>query len=148
MSRASCLPLQVSPADFILRERPVAVVMETAVTPDHGSATGNVFMPDPPGARNPYDVAEIACRASDALQQEADPQNGNLWKVRHSVAGVTSLCRGARLASCLRQEPFSNKPVLGGSSLQSVLAAASHLLATPRGLAGRSGKLGAFQLRA
>ena len=38
--------LQTEPATFILRRKPAAVIVETAVTPKHGSATGNVFDPD------------------------------------------------------------------------------------------------------
>ena len=34
---------QVEPATFILKRKPAAVIVETAVTPKHGSATGNVF---------------------------------------------------------------------------------------------------------
>ena len=41
-SRVLCW-LQVEPAAFVLRRKPAAVIVETAVTAKHGSATGNVF---------------------------------------------------------------------------------------------------------
>ena len=58
------------------------MVVETAVTPDHGSATGTVFQHDPEAPFDPYNVAEIAKRASAAVAQEPDAQNSSLWKVR------------------------------------------------------------------
>lgn len=74
-----------------MRERPAAVVVETAVTQDHGSETGAVFRPDPTAGGNMFDVAQIACRASAALAQEPDPLDSTLWQ-------VSLLCPNCKLA--------------------------------------------------
>ena len=73
---------QASPADFILRERPAAVVVETAVSPEHGAAVCATFSCDQIGWGQPWQVAEIACRASAALAKEPDVAASSMWKVR------------------------------------------------------------------
>lgn len=70
--------------EHILQQRPHSVVVETAITPVHGAASGNVFTCSsaPPIGGNFF--ARLFCHAASQLADEPDPQISQLWQVYHS----------------------------------------------------------------
>ncbi len=69
--------MQPDAADFVLRSRPEAVVVETAVTAEHGAATGNSLDLDTP-TEDPH--LGMFQQLGRRLSWEADPISGPTWQ--------------------------------------------------------------------
>ena len=70
--------------EYILRRRPAAVVVETAITAGHGEATGAVFRPDDQGTAQELQrdlrarmIVQLGRRLHGAASPCADP----IWQV-------------------------------------------------------------------
>lgn len=70
--------MQADAAEFILREKPAVVVVETALDFDHGSATGNSVGVD--DASTTYEISMFQ-QVGRQLSWEADPLASPLWQV-------------------------------------------------------------------
>jgi hypothetical protein len=75
--------------DFILSDRPVAVVVETALTSGHGARTGNVFRLDDPATAHELQRdlrARMICQLGLRLRDTPKPVDDPIWQVMHAAA--------------------------------------------------------------
>ena len=75
--------------DYILMQRPAAVVVETAVTAGHGAQTGNVLRLDDPGMAQELQRdlrARMICQLGLRLRDALEPANDSIWQVQHFVS--------------------------------------------------------------
>ena len=79
--------LQPYIGEFILRQRPTAVVVETAVTPEHGARTGNEFHCTD-GSGGGFFPRMFFCHVAAQLADMPDPAASALWKVCTAGASV------------------------------------------------------------
>jgi hypothetical protein len=88
--------MQAHIGEHILRSRPTAVVVETAITPQHGAMTGNVFScqgEDLPFA-GPF--ARMLCYCACQLKDFPAPAETSLWEVSNTKVnrpGQNHLCK-------------------------------------------------------
>ena len=77
-------PPQPYIGDFILRQQPSAVVVETAVTPEHGAKTGNEFRCADGVLRGGGGgfFPRMFCHVAAQLADMPDPAASALWRVR------------------------------------------------------------------
>ena len=68
--------------DHILQNRPSCVVVETAVTPVHGSASGNEFRCDSEDMFHAGLMARMVCHVSSWLSETPHAAASPLWRVR------------------------------------------------------------------
>ena len=85
--------LQPHIGEFILRQRPAAVVVETALDARHGARTGNVFasegaaadgLPSSSSSGRGF-FPRMFCQLSAHLAGGSDPAASQLWRVRSKV---------------------------------------------------------------
>jgi hypothetical protein len=81
MAIPGCKPLQPYIGDFILRQRPSSVVVETALMCAHGAKTGNVFCCEEAGAGSGF-FPRMFCQLSSHLAADPEPAASRLWRVR------------------------------------------------------------------
>ena len=70
--------------EYILSHRPVAVVVETALTTAHGARTGNVFRLDDPGTVQELQRdlrARMMCQLGLKLRDTPEPADDPIWQV-------------------------------------------------------------------
>ena len=83
--------LQPHIGDFILRQRPTAVVVETALDAQHGAKTGNEFRCEgaaahgaPAGSSRGF-FPRMFCQLSAHLAADPAPAASQLWRVRSKM---------------------------------------------------------------
>ena len=79
-------------AEHILRHRPAAVVVETAITARHGEATGAVFRPDDQGTAQELQRdlrARIIVQLGRRLRDAAKPCDDPIWQVLTILQAVS-----------------------------------------------------------
>ena len=75
--------------EHILHQRPAAVVVETAITAGHGTATGAMFQPDDQGTAQELQRdlgARIIVQLGRRLRDAAEPCCDPIWQVLTSAA--------------------------------------------------------------
>lgn len=96
---------QAAVGEAILRARPSAVVVETAVNPAHGAATGNALCTDAHARLADAGLRRL-CMAAAQLAAEPDPCASRLFAVRPSSMGCScccaDACQGGRGGGCTR----------------------------------------------
>ncbi|BDA46264.1 hypothetical protein COCOBI_08-3560 [Coccomyxa sp. Obi] len=65
--------------DYILWQRPSAVVVETAISPEHGAASGNFFTCSHLAQDSNF-FERLFCQVSSQLAQTPDPTATRLWQ--------------------------------------------------------------------
>lgn len=68
--------------EYILCSRASTVVVETALTPQHGTMTGNVFSCNGPDVMHAGPFARMLCYCARQLADLPSPADTPLWKVR------------------------------------------------------------------
>ncbi len=81
-SEYSVFGLVVQPyiGEHILRHRPSTVVVETAISPTHGAASGNTFTCSRLAQDSNF-FERLFCQVSAQLTQMPDPTSTRLWQV-------------------------------------------------------------------
>ena len=69
-------------AEHILQSRTTAVVVETAVTPQHGAKTGNKFSCSEADVMYAGGFARMLCYCARQLGETPSPADSPLWEVR------------------------------------------------------------------
>ena len=82
---------QPAVGEAILRARPRAVVVETAVNPAHGAATGNALRTDAHARLADAGLRRL-CMAAEQLAAEPDAWASRLFAVRPSSMGGSCCC--------------------------------------------------------
>lgn len=78
------LAIQPDAADFVLRNRPEAVVVETALNEEHGSATGNSLEV---GSQSQNTHVDMFQQLGRRLSWEDDPASGLVWQSLRANCG-------------------------------------------------------------
>ena len=76
--------MQAHIGEHILRSRPTAVVVETAITPQHGAMTGNVFSCWGEDLTYAGPLARMLCYCASQLKDFPAPTETSLWEVSNT----------------------------------------------------------------
>lgn len=86
-----CLLLQPYIGEHILHERPNFVVVETAICPEHGAASGNIFTCSDLAPTSSF-FERMFCQVSMQLAQMPEPGNSRLWQVSILAPAISFCC--------------------------------------------------------
>lgn len=78
--------MQAHIGEHILRSRASAVVVETALTPQHGARSGNVFQCEGEDIMHAGPFARMLCYCARQLAELPSPADAPIWEVRCSTA--------------------------------------------------------------
>ncbi|MEW5300245.1 MAG: hypothetical protein WDW36_003187 [Sanguina aurantia] len=130
-----CAHMQcMSPGEFILRNRPQAVVVETAIVPEHGAMPGNIItcndtITDPAAAF----FMRMFCQVADRLRvEDGDPWESELWKTitknynGEQLTYVGALTTGAHLVFGDRPKDITYRRLLHLTTLKQLDEGYSH----------------------
>ena len=80
------LTLQAHIGEHILRSRASAVVVETALTPQHGARSGNEFQCEGEDIMHAGPFARMLCYCARQLAELPNPADAPIWEVRYPSA--------------------------------------------------------------